>query len=310
MTELRTGALEDRALTLLELGRAAEALPGLEALVARHPSRERPAVALMRALYAVGRQADALAAYHDLRARLDDELGVEPADEARALYRRILVHDPALSTAPPKGNLPRRASGLVGRGRGDRARRRCAPGGAAGDPDRRRRAGSPGSPWRWQPGDRARFADGVWLCELAGLPDGSPIDHAVAAALGIQQRSGLSIEQTVIEYLRGRALLLVVDNCEHVLASAARLVSRIVEHCPAVTVLATSREALAVDGEQQWPVPPLPVDDAVALFVQRARAVSPDFRLDRANAEPSRRSALASTDCRWVSSSPRRGCGR
>ena len=71
--------------------------------------------------------------------------------------------------------------------------------------------------------DRARFADGVWLCELAGLPDGSPIDHAVAAALGIQQRSGLSIEQTVIGYLRGRALLLVVDNCEHVLASAARL---------------------------------------------------------------------------------------
>ena len=60
--------------------------------------------------------------------------------------------------------------------------------------------------------DRARFADGVWLCELAGLPDGSPIDHAVAAALGIQQRSGLSIEQTVIEYLRGRALLLVAGQ--------------------------------------------------------------------------------------------------
>ena len=285
LTELRTGALEDRALTLLELGRAAEALPGLEALVARHPSRERPAVALMRALYAMGRQADALAAYHDLRARLDDELGVEPADEAQALYRRILVHDPALSTAPPKGNLPRRASGLVGRGQEIErvgAALRAGPlvtlTGVGG-------AGKSRLAVEVAARDRARFADGVWLCELGGLPDGSPIDHAVAAALGIQQRSGLSIEQTVIGYLRGRALLLVVDNCEHVLASAARLVSRIVEHCPAVTVLATSREALAVDGEQQWPVPPLPVDDAVALFVQRARAVSPDFRLDRANAD-------------------------
>ena len=62
----------------------------------RHPSRERPAVALMEALYATGRQADALAAYHQLRARLDDELGVEPAAAAQALYRRILLHDPAL----------------------------------------------------------------------------------------------------------------------------------------------------------------------------------------------------------------------
>ena len=133
--------------------------------------------------------------------------------------------------------------------------------------------------------DRARFADGAWLCELAALPDGSPVGHAVAAALRIQQRPGLSIEQTVIEYLRGRTLLLVVDNCEHVLAHAARLVAEIVQQCPEVAVLATSREALGVDGEQLWPVPPLPVEDATALFVQRARAVSPDFRLDGAAAD-------------------------
>ena len=133
--------------------------------------------------------------------------------------------------------------------------------------------------------DRARFADGVWLCELAALPDGSPVGHAVAAALKIQQRSGRSIEQTVIEYLRGRRLLLVVDNCEHVLAPAARLVAEIVQRCPEVAVLATSREALGVDGEQLWPVPPLGAEDATALFVQRARAATPDFRLDRDAAE-------------------------
>ena len=88
----------------------------------RHPSRERPAVALMRALYATGRQADALAAYHELRARLDDELGVEPAAPAQALYRRILLHDPALAAPARQGNLPRRASGFVGRERGGRPR--------------------------------------------------------------------------------------------------------------------------------------------------------------------------------------------
>jgi predicted ATPase/DNA-binding SARP family transcriptional activator len=285
LTELRTTALEERAEALLEQGRAADALPELEALVRRHPSRERPAVALMRALYATGRQADALAAYHELRTRLDDELGVQPAAPARALYQRILVHDPALAAAAPQGNLPRRVSGFVGRDRevaGVRAVLRAGPlvtlTGVGG-------AGKSRLAVEVAARERARFADGAWLCELAALPDGSPVGDAVAAALGIQQRSGLSIEQTVIEYLRARTLLLVLDNCEHVLAPAARLVAEIVQQCPEVVLLATSREALGVDGEQLWPVPPLPVEDATALFVQRARAVSPDFRLDKAAAD-------------------------
>jgi predicted ATPase/DNA-binding SARP family transcriptional activator len=285
LTELRTAALEERAEALLEQGRAADALAELEGLVRRHPSRERPAVALMRALYALGRQADALAAYHDLRTRLDDELGVQPAAPARALYQRILVHDPALAPATPRGNLPRRASGFVGR---DREVERVLAVLTAGPLVTLTGVGGAGKSRlavEVAARDRLRFADGAWLCELAALPDGSPIGHAVAATLQIQQRPGLSIEQTVIEYLRGRALLLVLDNCEHVLAPAARLVAEIVQQCPDVVVLATSREALAVEGEQLWPVPPLPVEDATALFVQRARAVSPDFRLDAAAAD-------------------------
>ena len=285
LTELRTSALEERAEALLEQGRAAEALPELEALVRRHPSRERPAVALMHALYAMGRQADALAAYHELRARLDDELGVQPAAPARALYQRILLHDPALAAAAPKGNLPRRVSGFVGR---DREVERVLAVLRAGPLVTLTGVGGAGKSRlavEVAARDRERFADGAWLCELAALPDESPVGHAVAAALRIQQRPGLSIEQTVIEYLRGRTLLLVVDNCEHVLAHAARLVAEIVQQCPEVTVLATSREGLGVDGEQLWPVPPLPVEDATELFVQRARAVSPDFRLDGAAAD-------------------------
>jgi predicted ATPase/DNA-binding SARP family transcriptional activator len=280
LTELRTTALEERAEALLEQGRAADALPELEALLRRHPSRERPAVALMRALYAMGRQADALAAYHDLRARLDEELGVQPAAPARALFQRILVHDPALAPTAARGNLPRRASGFVGR---DREAERVLALLAAGPLVTLTGVGGAGKSRlavEVAARDRLRFADGAWLCELAALPDGSPVGDAVAAALQIQQRPGLSIEQTVIDYLRGRALLLVLDNCEHVLAPAARLVAGIVQQCPRVVVLATSREALGVEGEQLWPVPPLPVDDATTLFVQRARAVSPEFQLD------------------------------
>jgi predicted ATPase/DNA-binding SARP family transcriptional activator len=285
LTELRTSALENRAEALLALGRAAEAIPELETLVRRNPSRERPAVALMQALYATGRQSDALAAYHQLRARLDGELGVEPAAPAQALYRRILLHDPALAAPARQGNLPRRASGFVGReDEVDRvlAALRASPlvtlTGVGG-------AGKSRLAVEVAARDRTRFADGAWLCELAALPDGSPIGDAVAAALRIQQRPGLSIEQTVIEYLRTRTLLLVVDNCEHVLAHTAWLLSEIVQQCPQVVVLATSREALGVEGEQLWPVPPLPVEDATALFVQRARASSPDFRLDAAAAD-------------------------
>jgi predicted ATPase/DNA-binding SARP family transcriptional activator len=285
LTELRTAALEERAGALLELGRAAEALPELELLVHRHPSRERPAVALMRALYATGRQADALGAYHALRARLDDELGVEPAAPARALYQRILAHDPALAGTPPAGNLPRRASGFVGR---DHEVERVLAAVRAGPLVTLTGVGGVGKSRlavEVAARDRAMVADGVWLCELSALPDGSPVGHAVAAALRFQQRSGLSIERTAVEYLRHRTVLLVLDNCEHVLAPAARLVAEIVQHCPRVRVLATSREALGVDGEQLWPVPPLDAEDATALFVQRARAVSPDFRLDGAGAE-------------------------
>jgi DNA-binding SARP family transcriptional activator len=194
LTEMRASALEDRAEALLELGRAAEAMPELEELVRRHPSRERPAVALMRALYATGRQADALAAYHELRARLDDELGVEPAAPAQALYRRILVHDPALSAPPRQGNLPRRASGFVGR---DAEVERVLAALNAGPLVTLTGVGGAGKSRlavEVAARDRGRFADGAWLCELAALPDGSSIGHSVAAALRIQQRPVLSIE--------------------------------------------------------------------------------------------------------------------
>lgn len=283
--ELRAAAVEARAESLLVLGRAKVAVPGLEALVQQHPTREAPAVLLMQALYALGRQADALAVFHALRARLAGELGVEPAAPARSAYQRVLAQDPQLAAAPFLGNLPRRASTFVGRDQ-EVARVVALLGTAplvtltgVGGTGKTRLA------LEVAMREQGRFADGAWLCELAAVPGGSPIGHAVAAALRIQQRAGATIEETVQGYLRARAVLLVVDNCEHVRPSAARLVADLVQQCPHVVVLATSREPLGVDGEQLWLVPPLATEQAVELFVQRARTVAPDFVLGPAAAE-------------------------
>jgi predicted ATPase/DNA-binding SARP family transcriptional activator len=282
LTELRAAAAEERLEALLELGRVSDVLPELEALVLGQPTRERPTAALMRALYATGRQADAITAYHHLRRRLDDELGVEPAAAIKDLYRRILRHDPAITGRHVPGNLPRRVSGFIGRGpdidgvvRALRAGPLVTATGVGG-------VGKTRLAIEVATRDRQRFADGVWWCELGSLPDDGPVAHAVAAALGVQQRTGLSVEQTVIEYLRSRTALLVIDNCEHVITPASRLVAAVVQACPAVVVLATSRQPLDVDGEQVWPVAPLPVADATALFRQRARATAPELAVDPA----------------------------
>jgi predicted ATPase len=274
---------EERFDALLHLDRDGEVVAELDGLVRRFPVRERLVVQLMRGLYRSGRQSEALAVYRQLRGRLVDELGVEPSEPAQELHRQVLAHDPALgpSRVATGGNLPRRVTSFVGRD-AELARVAAATGcsplvtltGVGG-------VGKSRLALEIADRDRARFPDGVWLCELAPLADTGPVSHAVAAALGVQQRHGLSIEQTVIEYLRARTLLLVLDNCEHVLPAAARLVGDVVAHCAGVVVLATSREALGVDGEQVWPVPPLSVSDASALFVHRARSTRPDFDPDR-----------------------------
>lgn len=278
--ELRLAATEERVDALLHTGRGAEAAAVAQVLVRRFPTRERPVVALMRALYASGRQADALAAYHELRHRLDEELAVEPSAPAQSLYRRILGHDPALMPDRSRSNLPRRPTSFVGRVQ-ETPRVVAAMGSTplvtltgVGGVGKTRLAVEVADR------EQSHFRDGVWLCELAPLGDGGPVGYAVAGALRVQQRYGLTIEQSVIDYLRQRQLLLVVDNCEHVLDDVSRLVDQVVRHCREVTVLATSREPLGVDGEQLLSVAPLAAEDASALFVQRARANRPDFHLD------------------------------
>jgi predicted ATPase/class 3 adenylate cyclase len=128
------------------------------------------------------------------------------------------------------------------------------------------------------------FGDGVWLVELAPVGDPAAVADAVAADLGVTPQAGSSVADCVAVALSGRQMLVVVDNCEHVLEAAAELVETILARTTAVRVLATSREGLRAAGEQVWPVPSLEVADgvgsaAVELFVQRAQAVVPGFGL-------------------------------
>ena len=165
------------------------------------------------------------------------------------------------------------------------------------------------------------FEDGVWFVDLAGVSEGAFIEHTVAAALDLRQQPPASIMQVVSSYLRPRHLLLVLDNCEHVIADCARIADALLADASRLTILATSREPLAIDGEMVWSVPPLslpePSDDdnpaeaieqceAVRLFLARAAGgrfdVSPDAR------EPARRRRSVPA-ARRRAAGDRAGCG-
>ncbi|MGA9357881.1 MAG: adenylate/guanylate cyclase domain-containing protein, partial [Mycobacterium sp.] len=128
------------------------------------------------------------------------------------------------------------------------------------------------------------FPDGVWFFELAAVSDPAAVPDAVAAVLGITQQPGKSVRESVAAALEGRVRLLVIDNCEHVLHSAADLIEATLAHSATVRILATSREGLGVPDEQVWPVPSLDtaagIDSAaVSLFVERAQGIAPGFSM-------------------------------
>jgi predicted ATPase len=133
------------------------------------------------------------------------------------------------------------------------------------------------------------FPDGPWLVELAPLADPAAVPDAVAIAVGVTPQAGLTVTQSITQALSGRRLLVVLDNCEHLLDAAADFVEQLLAHSTLVKVLATSREGLRVGAEQLWPVPSLDVaagagSAAVELFVERAQAVNPAFVMDDADA--------------------------
>ncbi|MFB8350701.1 BTAD domain-containing putative transcriptional regulator [Streptomyces niveus] len=294
LEEARLTALEEQAETRLALGEHAELAGELGGLVAAHPLRERLRAVHLRALYGAGRQTEALDSYEDLRRRLSDELGLEPGRELVSLQQAVLRQDFAL--AEPSGpdtvvtNLPTPITEIVGRDEDASTVRELltvsrlvtltGPGGVG----KTRLAVEVGRRCA------EAYPDGVWLVELAALapspgPRADPdvvnaVAEAVMRVLGIQEAGRgdgrgaggplSSPARRLGGALRDRRLLLVLDNCEHVVDPVAELTATLLPNAPEVRMLTTSQRALGISGEQVWAVPPLPLPSAVALFTARA----------------------------------------
>jgi predicted ATPase/class 3 adenylate cyclase len=121
------------------------------------------------------------------------------------------------------------------------------------------------------------FCDGVWFVDLAPFADANLVANAIAAVLGLQESPSRPMLETLTIYLKNKAMLLIVDNCEHVLAASANAVDTILRHCPQIAVLATTLEPLGIAGERLYRTPALETRAAVALFVERAQAASAQF---------------------------------
>ncbi len=296
LEESRVAAIEDRVEADLALGLHAELIGEMEALVQEHPLRERLWAQLMTALYRAGRQADALRAYQRARAELAEQLGINPGPALRQVEQAVLGHDPALSPPllPPAAdavscstNLPVATTKLIGRTteidatvtlvREHRVTTVVGPGGVG----KTRLAIEVGR--RLLP----EFEHGVYIADLAPVVDAAGVANAIAAVLGVEVEIGEGASsnprQRLREFFRDRDTLLLLDNCEHIVALAAEIAEDLVGRSPGLRVLTTSREPLMIVGEVLWPLAPLQLHDAVTLFVERAHAAAPSFAATRAS---------------------------
>jgi predicted ATPase/DNA-binding SARP family transcriptional activator len=288
------------------------ALPYARRWLALDPLHE-PAHQQLMELYAqTGQRSAALRQYTECVRILDDELGLAPAEETTALYEQIRTMPPAeaalildlaeptelpIRRASPRHNLPAQTTPFVGREKELVQIKQCLASHrlvtltGSGGIGKTRTAIQAASEVV------AEYPQGVWLAELAPVADPRMVPQAVAAVWDVREEQGRPLQVTLADYLREKTLLLVPDNCEHVIDASSQLVSYLLQRCPGLRILATSREALGVAGEFVTEVPPLSLpptgpasraalqgSEAVRLFVSRAATALPGFELTDANA--------------------------
>jgi predicted ATPase/DNA-binding SARP family transcriptional activator len=285
LEELRLVANENRIEADLGLGRHDQAIGELEALISEHPARERLRSLHMLALYRAGRQADALDAYQAARQTLLDDLGLEPGPELRELEQAILRQDESLTRRPlPQSNVPVPASTLVGR-----RRELDEVTGALRGSTRVLTLTGPGGSGKTRLAIEAaralseELADGAFFVALDAIRDPALLLPTIAEAVAVKESGDRTLLESLTERLAGRQALLVIDNFEQ-LADAAPILAQVLESAPGLSLLVTSRSALRISGEQEYPLAPLDLEDAVALFVERAKGADPRFRLTDENA--------------------------
>jgi predicted ATPase/DNA-binding SARP family transcriptional activator len=294
-----------------ERGEYAPAIEALTRVTAEEPAHEEAHAALMRLYALAGRQAEALRQYERLEGALFRELGVGPNASSRALREEISSNDFLLKGRRNRGippgdpaslgrhNLPATRSSFVGREtelrnvKRDLAMTRLLTLTGAGGCGKTRLAL-----------EVARelvgaYPDGVWLVELAPLSEGALVAHEVARVLEVQEQPDRSLTDALVDYLRAKQMLLVLDNCEHLIDSVARFADTLLNSSLHLRLLATSRENLNVEGElnrlvkslsapsllQSPRVEELAGYESVRLFVERARLRNPAFSLTPENAQ-------------------------
>ncbi|MGH3086787.1 MAG: ATP-binding protein, partial [Rubrobacteraceae bacterium] len=282
--ELRRSHLEllvELATLEEESGNLPEAIESLRKAVGKEPLHEEANAALMRVYARSGWLAESVKQYRRFEEALRKEFDVEPGAEVRRTYREVLdgkyLPARASSAEAPRHNLPASPTSFVGRER---------EAGEVRDLLAESRlltiVGSGGSGKTRLAVEVARtlageYEGGAWMVELAEVADAGLLAQEIAGSVGVHEQQFRPLADTLVDELRPREALLVLDNCEHLVDEVAPFVEKMLGECPRLRVLATSREAIRVGEEVVWRVPPLSGSAAARLFVERAKRRASDF---------------------------------